>query len=473
MQGLVRATVEEEALDDDAILIALYKDFSRTTSSVGLQSGLQSKNRLGIFRRSLQKISTINKAQLGYTAGLTLFADLTEAEYGSYYGFNVTSIGLQAEPPVSMPSEEQASVDWVERGLVTNVQNQGMCGSCWTFAGVGPLETRYALITGSLKKLSEQESLDCVYEGTDKNGCRGGQFFHQWDWIKKTSHQALAQNYKYRGKVAGSCHKNWYPNALTHARVTGFTRVAQSYDQMAVALDTGPIAVGIKISKQLNLYKRGVFVDAECGTPANHALVVVGYTKEHWRLKNSWGPQWGESGFAKFSRAVPNMCDISLWAAYPTLERTKAEGPDVSGYTCKDTKADCKVEECGRGEGWKIMAQNCASTCGVCGCRDAMLDCPQWSLEGYCTKPNYKEYMSYYCPLSCKVCDILPLIDSGDGDCVDKARCESWAKQGYCDRFPKYMQGRCDKTCGNCGGECPDGMVKCDGECKHQHMCGQ
>ena len=49
------------------------------------------------------------------------------------------------------------------------------------------------------------------------------------------------------------------------------------------------------------------------------------------------------------------------------------------------------------------------------GCRDAMSGCPEWSSEGYCTKPNYKEYMLYYCPLSCKVCDIQPVIAGDQG----------------------------------------------------------
>eukprot|EP00116_Pleurobrachia_bachei_P009495 sb/3469757/ len=50
---------------------------------------------------------------------------------------------------------------------------------------VGPLEGRYALKVGTLKKFSEQEALECVYKREEKNGCRGGQYFHQWDWYKR------------------------------------------------------------------------------------------------------------------------------------------------------------------------------------------------------------------------------------------------------------------------------------------------
>ena len=50
-------------------------------------------------------------------------------------------------------------------GKVTPVKNQKSCGSCWTFGGMVAFEGHYAIQTGGLKRFSEQEFLDCTYEG--------------------------------------------------------------------------------------------------------------------------------------------------------------------------------------------------------------------------------------------------------------------------------------------------------------------
>lgn len=64
-----------------------------------------------------------------------------------------------------------ANIDWRERYVVSDVHDQGRCGSCYAFSTIGAAESAYAIKTGELYDLSEQHVVDC---DTVSYGCDGG-----------------------------------------------------------------------------------------------------------------------------------------------------------------------------------------------------------------------------------------------------------------------------------------------------------
>src|SRR5690606_30643585 len=87
------------------------------------------------------------------------------------------------------------SVDWVAKNAVTEVKNQGNCGSCWAFSAIGCIEGAYAIKTGELKEFSEQMLVDC--DGADY-GCQGGLMTTAFDWVMNKGQGVCSrQDYEY------------------------------------------------------------------------------------------------------------------------------------------------------------------------------------------------------------------------------------------------------------------------------------
>lgn len=48
-------------------------------------------------------------------------------------------------------------------------------------------------------------------------------------------------------------------------------------------------------------------------------MLLIGYTKEAWILKNWWSEEWGNKGYMLLARGS-NKCAIANYAAYAKIE---------------------------------------------------------------------------------------------------------------------------------------------------------
>jgi cathepsin L len=252
------------------------------------------------------ELHNVRAAEHGFTVGLNQFADMTRHE------FKQVMLTYQAErkTPNNVTLFDEStiadSVDWVAKGAVTPVKNQGQCGSCWAFSTTGSIEGAYQIATGKLLSFSEQELVDCA--GSFGNqGCNGGLMDDGFKYIEANG-DASESDYAYTGKTGTCSSSKKAKTAIAKGAVTSFSDVkTDSESQLLAAVTAGPVSVAIEADQSgFQFYKSGVF-SGTCGTKLDHGVLVVGYGtdsgKDYWKVKNSWGSTWGLNGYILLERS--------------------------------------------------------------------------------------------------------------------------------------------------------------------------
>jgi cathepsin L len=272
-----------------------------------------------VYRSNMQWADENSNAEIQY--GENQFADMTTAQYRVAAGLGYKASALKQLPHLGehkwQGEELAATVDWTTQGAVTPVKDQGQCGSCWAFSTTGGMEGAWQIASGSLTSMSEQQLVDC---STQNSGCNGGSMELAFNFAG-TVNVATESSYPYTARD-GTC-KTSFTTAIPQGGVTGYKSVGQSSNDLKSALQTGPVSVAIEADQMaFQLYSGGV-LKSGCGTNLDHGVLAVGYTADAFKVKNSWGSSWGESGYLQIS-SDGNTCGIHSDASYPTVSASVA-----------------------------------------------------------------------------------------------------------------------------------------------------
>jgi len=267
------------------------------------------------------------KANARNTAGITKFMDVSQAEFARTHlnlKLEVSDI-VKAKTATPMKFElgtAPDSHDWRDKGMVSDVKDQGQCGSCWAFSAIGNIESQYKMKTGKDVILSEQELVDC--DKAADQGCEGGLMEDAFKYLE-TAGVISQQDYPYAG-VDNECKTG---GIAVVAKVTSFAFAGTS-DEAAIKellYTNGPFAIAINATP-LQWYFGGIvnpwFPSLECDPSSlNHGVLLVGYGSEagqdYWIIKNSWGKTWGEDGFFRMARGS-GVCGVNTYVISATVE---------------------------------------------------------------------------------------------------------------------------------------------------------
>jgi len=283
--------------------------------------------RKSIFEARLEAIRKHNQdSTKTWKQGVNHLTDHTDEENARLLGYNKhmgyisrerrTAIARSAPVrPQPISVELPTHVDWREKGVVSDVKDQGECGSCWTFATAETVESHFALSTGALMDLSEQQILDCTPNpkqcgGT--GGCEGGTAELAMARIIAMGGLSAEWTYPYTSYFGQdfTCHFN-ATQTRPLAHLASYVDLPSNvYNPTITAVATvGPIAISVDAGSWF-AYESGVYDGCNQTNPdIDHAVQLVGYGTDpkfgdYWLVRNSWSSQWGEKGYIRLRRTA-------------------------------------------------------------------------------------------------------------------------------------------------------------------------
>jgi hypothetical protein len=292
-----------------------------------------SEERKAIYEATAKNIEELN-ADGGATFAVNEYSDLTVEEWKQargIVGFSQPAKDGQPgqcnfeDPDAPLLTQEEIekyadeAIDWVKDGAVTPVKNQGSSGTCGYFSSITVVEG-INVVQGKneLVSISEQENIDCCTPGN--GGCNGwpGQ---EIDWYSKNGGTFAKTESSYRYKGSSQIPK---PDGTTCYSSSGTPTTATTAGRICLANDPSTINAHLKTmgpavwmidASCLQSYSSGVLSSSRCtgsgGTwphynGIDHATTMVGSGTdggvEYWKVKNSWGSGWGESGYYRVKK---------------------------------------------------------------------------------------------------------------------------------------------------------------------------
>ena len=283
--------------------------------------------RFQIFKSNYFKIYDHNAENKDWFMVVNKFTDLTEKEHKDlFHNLQINSMEADNIEYSEDILSKKYKVDWTSK--CGKVENQEDCGSCYAFSAIESLQYDHYAKTGEFKYFSQQQIVDCS-DKYGNDGCGGGLMDNCFKYTKAKGILTAAE-YPYKAR-AGTCKKEggW--------KNSGHVDAPKHHDnKLAAALMLRPISIAVDANSwsyygggryliYIYIYIGIIKSKSECGTQLDHGVFLVGAdisgTTSYWKIKNSWGADWGEKGYIRVERNTKGgtgPCGVALMPSYAT-----------------------------------------------------------------------------------------------------------------------------------------------------------
>jgi len=283
------------------------------------------------------------QGQMSAAAVDTMKSTWTAGDYGArkfavgvpanWRSMTLAKADLLVKPvPKALPDTFDARLAWPQcANVIGNIRDQSQCGSCWAVAAASTFSDRACIATNGTSQTSYSglDTLSCCrfnLECFEDSGCNGGMPIDAWRWFEfvgvvtggNFTNKIGCKPYPFSPNATSPektpmCEKqcqtdyNKHTYAEDKLKAKSSFRIGRQQEQIMTHLtQEGPVEAAFDVYDDFFNYKSGVYQHMSGSLAGGHAVKIIGWGTEnstpYWLVANSWGLDWGLTGYFKILR---------------------------------------------------------------------------------------------------------------------------------------------------------------------------
>jgi C1A family cysteine protease len=275
----------------------------------------------------IQKI--IKKAKkAGWIAGKTDISDKSENDFS-------LMCGLQLDKEVNKSNilgsfwgffknkkKLPKYYNWRDQKKVTKIKSQDSCGICAAEALTAGMESQLLISQEKKYKNEEPDLSESHLFFCSGHNCSSGSNFLSLLNFANNQGVTKEEYFPFEKETFNKCIlKDGWDDNLTFVKNWDQFRRNEKIKQ--ILIEQGPVVAGMDVYADFKMYKGGIYHHVYGIKLGGHGVLIIGFGEEkkvhfwspkikYWIVKNSWGENWGESGFFRI-----RFDDCGIGKKYP------------------------------------------------------------------------------------------------------------------------------------------------------------